>query len=135
MGNPDSEHKCHIKLVGDGVVEETDLIINTRCLHLLAAGDRDDAQPAEPEPEPRDIPIVAAEESQCSTTLVRYGESHEPRQSIKPMVWHSAEQQAVFERQWVLTVKAHDPWELQRAKNDLWAIVLGKQHGNSSPGR
>ena len=70
------ENKCEIKLVRDGAFEEKQLIIKTRCLHLVAAGHR-----YHPEPEPE-----CTEESQC-TTLVGYGESHEPRQSIMPMVW------------------------------------------------
>ena len=72
-------NKCEIKLVRDGAFEEKQLIIKTRCLHLVAAGHR-----YHPEPEPE-----CTEESQC-TTLVGYGESHEPRQSINPMVWSLA---------------------------------------------
>ena len=82
-----AENKCEIKLVRDGAFEEKQLIIKTTCLHLVAAGHRD-----HPEPEPE-----CSEDSQCSpspsspspspSALVGYGQSHEPRQSIKPMVW------------------------------------------------
>ena len=76
------ESKCQIKLINvvrGGALEEKELILKTRCLQLVAAGHR---YHAEHEPE-------CTEESQC-TTLVGYGESHEPRQSINPMVWSLA---------------------------------------------
>ena len=72
------ESKCQIKLINvvrGGALEEKELILKTRCLQLVAAGHR-----YHPE---------CTEESQC-TTLVGYGESHEPRQSINPMVWSLA---------------------------------------------